>query len=687
MQTIPGDAVKAYVEADELDRSLTTWIEQSLAQRKKRTLSARSLVLYGPTGAGKRTRVQLAAQRLHLRVHPVHCAALVSADSPRQAVSKLCHLLRDEANDILLLADIDGLIENAVPSGASDTSSPDRALLGDKSGRSVSRSERGTVADATLASSEFHLKSWLWTVLCTEMRWLGTDDGASRGPGALIMTCWTHLPCWGCVQQPVPLPTWQQRKQYLQLAGGPEPLADITPGYTYAELHALLWTLRMRHGSGVSGAADTHTTPVDAPALHRGIPRDASVQASGHCSKKTLDKTLNIEKQMNPDENDSGEETMAIAPALSLPEECHVERDASHAMPLVLLASRQARPRKQTGSDAATADEAAASRASTDPDDSREARVHAGCCCQHSNGVEAALARQQSAVGEDLLDLSEVPPPAIVRQVGAIRWWRRPAARTRTLPLFGRAVREAQRTVRQALAEHLAEDTGTEQRHLRSERNVLGILLYGATGNGKTHFAEMLAHPWLDSEAHFAWPALNMLPVQATDIVSARVGEAERALQSVLTVCESMGNCVLFIDHIEMLAAARDGPSSTHGVHERLLSILLQYLDGFYARRGCRRFGFVVATDEPKRLDRALLRPGRLDLHIELPTPDALTRMEAFKYHLSRAMDQDALPADIGEHASAFATATSGLDMAGVRQAASDWVWDLCHATTHYVSA
>jgi hypothetical protein len=76
-----------------------------------------------------------------------------------------------------------------------------------------------------------------------------------------------------------------------------------------------------------------------------------------------------------------------------------------------------------------------------------------------------------------------------------------------------------------------------------------------------------------------------------------------------------------------------------------------------------------------------------LDLHIELPTPDALTRMEAFKYHLSRAMDQDALPADIGEHASAFATATSGLDMAGVRQAASDWVWDLCHATTHYVSA
>ncbi|KAF6000577.1 hypothetical protein F1559_002168 [Cyanidiococcus yangmingshanensis] len=281
--------------------------------------------------------------------------------------------------------------------------------------------------------------------------------------------------------------------------------------------------------------------------------------------------------------------------------------------------------------------------------------------------------------GQEILDqdipltLSDIPAPAIVRQVGALRWWR--SLKPRRIDfLFGQSVREAHRMVRRALMAHMDEEHHSETHQQRG--NILGVLLHGPSGNGKTLFAEMLAHPWRDTEQHRDWPALNLIPIQAADIVSARVGEAERAMRSVLTVCESMGNCVLFIDHIEMLTPARDALLEAGGVHERVLSLLLQYLDGFYARQG-RHFGFVVATDVPHVLDRALLRPGRLDIQVALSAPDAEARQEAIEYHLCRSIKSITLPSRLRAASTALVASTSGQSMAAVRQAASDLAWNL----------
>merc|ERR1711964_848036 len=40
-----------------------------------------------------------------------------------------------------------------------------------------------------------------------------------------------------------------------------------------------------------------------------------------------------------------------------------------------------------------------------------------------------------------------------------------------------------------------------------------------------------------------------------------------------------------------------------------------------------------MATNRPDVIDPALLRPGRLDLKIEIPLPNELARMEILKIH------------------------------------------------------
>jgi proteasome regulatory subunit len=60
---------------------------------------------------------------------------------------------------------------------------------------------------------------------------------------------------------------------------------------------------------------------------------------------------------------------------------------------------------------------------------------------------------------------------------------------------------------------------------------------------------------------------------------------------------------------------------------------LLAELDGFESRGD---IGIVAATNRPDILDPALLRPGRFDRFIEVPTPNEEGRKEIFKIHTAK---------------------------------------------------
>ena len=162
-----------------------------------------------------------------------------------------------------------------------------------------------------------------------------------------------------------------------------------------------------------------------------------------------------------------------------------------------------------------------------------------------------------------------------------------------------------------------------------------GILLHGPSGCGKTKLVQAVANDGL----------VPMLAVRPTDILSKYFGESEATLRRVFADARKLSPCILFIDNIEVLGARRKlGGSDSTGVSERLLSTLLNEMDGI---EECRGVMVIACTNRLGDLDDALIRPGRLDQHLEVPLPSpadisALSRGVAEKLHLEWDSDRTA---------------------------------------------
>jgi len=88
---------------------------------------------------------------------------------------------------------------------------------------------------------------------------------------------------------------------------------------------------------------------------------------------------------------------------------------------------------------------------------------------------------------------------------------------------------------------------------------------------------------------------------------------------------------LFFIDEIDSVGSRRtyDGTTGSSEVNRTMVQLLAE-LDGFDSRGDVK---IVAATNRIDLLDPALLRPGRFDRIIEVPSPDAEGRMEIFRIH------------------------------------------------------
>jgi transitional endoplasmic reticulum ATPase len=190
-----------------------------------------------------------------------------------------------------------------------------------------------------------------------------------------------------------------------------------------------------------------------------------------------------------------------------------------------------------------------------------------------------------------------------------------------------------------------------------------GVLLYGPPGTGKTLLARALAG---ESD-------VNFVSVAGPELLDRYVGESEKSVRKVFDRARQASPAIIFFDEIDALATQR---GESHEVTERVVSQLLTELDGLTENPN---LVVLAATNRRDAIDPALLRPGRLESHIEIPAPGEEGRRKILSVHagdkpLADDIDLDALAEELEGYTGADIEAlVRGASMRAIREAADEW--------------
>ncbi len=180
-----------------------------------------------------------------------------------------------------------------------------------------------------------------------------------------------------------------------------------------------------------------------------------------------------------------------------------------------------------------------------------------------------------------------------------------------------------------------------------------GLLLSGAPGTGKTMFAGALARTCdarLVATSVARWQSAGHLD------------DTLKAMRKSFEEASANRPSILFIDEFDGIADRSRIAGTVHETYwAQVINFLLELIDGHDRLEGVVVIG---ATNYPEGIDPALLRPGRIDRHIQIALPDTEERK-----HLARSC--------FGAHLSdaelnAIAAATAGLTGASFQKASRD---------------
>ena len=147
-----------------------------------------------------------------------------------------------------------------------------------------------------------------------------------------------------------------------------------------------------------------------------------------------------------------------------------------------------------------------------------------------------------------------------------------------------------------------------------------GALLVGSPGTGKTLLAKAVA-----GEADVPFFSMS-----GSDFVEMFVGMGASRVRDLFKEAAKVAPCIIFIDEIDAVGRARDTRYGGNSEHEQTLNQLLNEIDGFEPTKG---IVCLAATNRPEILDKALLRPGRVDRRIIVDRPNLQGRLDTLKVH------------------------------------------------------
>jgi SpoVK/Ycf46/Vps4 family AAA+-type ATPase len=173
--------------------------------------------------------------------------------------------------------------------------------------------------------------------------------------------------------------------------------------------------------------------------------------------------------------------------------------------------------------------------------------------------------------------------------------------------------------VRMVLSKYIIEPIKNFNSLINYENKGVGILLYGPPGCGKTLIAQATA-----CEA-----GANFICIKGPEIYDKFLGESEKKIRLIFNKARSCAPTIIFLDEIDSISSKRsDNLISSNSASDRVVNQLLTEIDGIDKKD----FIYVIgATNRPEVIDKAILRPGRMDKLLFVPFPNKQDKIQILK--------------------------------------------------------
>lgn len=204
--------------------------------------------------------------------------------------------------------------------------------------------------------------------------------------------------------------------------------------------------------------------------------------------------------------------------------------------------------------------------------------------------------------------------------------------------------------------------------------HVKGILLYGPPGTGKTLIARQIGKMLQAREPKV---------INGPEILNKYVGQSEENVRKMFADAEKeykeKGDeselHVIIFDELDAVCKQRgSGAGGGTGVGDSVVNQLLSKLDGVDQLNNILLIGM---TNRKDMIDDALLRPGRLEVQVEISLPDEKGRGQILKIHTSKMRENGRIASDVDLDELAGLTKNfSGAELNGLAKSAASFAFN-----------
>ncbi|KAL9126981.1 MAG: hypothetical protein Q9217_004063 [Psora testacea] len=202
-------------------------------------------------------------------------------------------------------------------------------------------------------------------------------------------------------------------------------------------------------------------------------------------------------------------------------------------------------------------------------------------------------------------------------------------------------------------------------------QHVKGILLFGPPGTGKTLIARRIGKMLNAREPKV---------INGPEVLNKFVGQSEENVRKLFADAEKeykekgdeSGLHIIIFDELDAVCKQRgSGAGGGTGVGDSVVNQLLSKLDGVDQLNNILLIGM---TNRMDMIDDALLRPGRLEVHMEISLPDENGRVQILKIHTAKMKASGNLDPDVDLIELAAKTKNfSGAEISGLVRSATSF--------------